>query len=669
MKLFEKKGNAIIRNDADALIKVEAWGPDCIRVRTTVLSDFRDDLPGAILPPKKSKVTILIAEREATLTNGRISAKIHPNGEIQFTRTNDGKDLLREVTDTSNRMTRHIRPYEGDLYHIESHFAAKEGERFYGLGQYYHGFLDQKGAVLDLRQQNTKVTIPFTVSSEGYGLLWNNPALGRVELGINKTRWVADAAYQADYCVMTGVDYAGIMQKYADVTGYPPMLPDFASGFWQCKMRYENQEELMKAAREYKRRKLPLSVIVVDFMHWTRQGDWKWDKKYWPNPAGMIRELKAMGVELMVSVWPTVNYLSENFWEMFGRRMLVRTKQGAAILNTFPDTPATHDMNVIYQSPALLHFYDPTNPEARKFIWSKLKKNYYDIGCRVFWLDACEPDIYPDHQENLRFWAGDAKTLLNRYPLYHQQAVYDGLREAGEKDIITLCRSGWAGSQRYGAAIWSGDIQSTWEDLERSVVAGQNMAMSGIPWWTTDIGGFYGGKIEDKGFRELLVRWFQYGAFCPLFRNHGFREPWRSDIFSGTHNEVWSFGEKVYDLIVPWLRLREKLRPYVMKQMKAAHEKGLPPMRPLFFDFPDDPEACDAQDQFLFGPDILVAPVTKAKQTKRKVYLPKGTDWICAWSGKKYQGGKTLIVPAPLERIPVFIKGKASVYKVFQKTK
>ncbi len=666
MKLFTQIGHALQRNDTDILIRIEPWGRDVIRVRTSLGPDIRDDLPDALVPARKAAPKIKISGSEAEMANGNLRARFRADGEIEFTRVSDGKLLLHEKRDWDNRMLRHLRPLDGGLCHVETLFAARDGEKFYGLGQYYHGLLNQKGAVLDMRQQNTKVSIPFMVSSEGYGFLWNNPALGRVELGANRTRWVADVAWQSDYLVMTGDDYAGIMARYADVTGHPPEFPRFASGFWQCKMRYENQEELMTAAREYKRRKLPLSVIVVDFMHWTRQGDWKWDKKYWPDPGGMIRELKSMGVELMVSVWPTVNQLSENFWEMFGARMLLKAKQGTAILNTFPDTPAVHDMNVIYQSPALLSFYDPSNPEARKFIWDKLKKNYYDIGCRVFWLDACEPDIYPDHQENLRFFAGDAKTLLNRYPLYHQQAVYEGLQNAGEKEIITLCRSGWAGSQRYGAAIWSGDIHSTWQDLSRSIKAGLNMAMSGIPWWTTDIGGFYGGKIEDEGFRELLVRWFQYGAFCPIFRHHGFREPARADIFSGTHNEVWSFGEKAYELIVPWLHLRERLRPYVMRQMRLAHKQGLPPMRPVFFDFPDDPAAYDAEDQFLLGADLLIVPVTEAKQTKRKVYLPKGADWTCAWSGQKYPGGKTVTVPAPIERIPVFVRDGAAVIQVFQ---
>lgn len=659
MPLFQQQGNALIRRDADVIIRIEPWGPDAIRVRATPTREVREDLPGALVPAADALVTIDITDSAATLTNGLLTAHLNAGSELIFTRTSDGKELVKEVRAPGFSPSRLFRPADGDLFQMEAHFAARDGERFYGLGQNHHGKLDQKGTVIDLRQQNTRVSIPFLVSSEGYGFLWNNPGLGRVELGTNKTRWVADAAYQSDYVVMAGDDYGDIMRRYADCTGYPPMLPEFASGFWQCKMRYANQQELLEVAREYHRRGLPVSVFVVDFMHWTYQGDWKWDLADWPDPAGMIAELKSMGMELMASVWPSVNRLSENWAAMFTQQLLIRTKEGLAILNTFPDAPAFKDLNTMHMQPSLMYFYDSTHPEARQFLWEKLKANYYDIGCRVFWLDACEPDVYPDHQENLRYWAGDGRAVTNIYPLCHQQAVYEGLRDAGETDIITLCRSAWAGSQRYGAAVWSGDIVSNWEDFSHSVQAGLNMAMSGIPWWTTDIGGFYGGDIHSEDFRELIVRWFQYGAFCPLFRLHGYREPQRTDIFSGTDNEVWSFGDDAYEVITGWMRLREALRPYVMEQMRVAHESGTPPMRPVFFDFSDDPQAQGVEDQFLFGPDLLIAPITRAGQTQRDVYLPAGVDWRNAWTGTILTGGQTVRVDAPLEMIPVFVRDGA----------
>ncbi len=659
--LFCQTGDALVRRDSDVVIRIEPWGSDCLRVRATPLREVREDVPGALLPARTAAVEVRIDEATATITNGLLAAHITAAGEIVFTRTSDGLEWLKEVRAPGFTPTRLFRPLEGDVFAFESHFAAQAGERFYGLGQHLHGLLDQKGAVIDLRQHNSHVSIPFLVSSRGYGFLWNNPALGRVELGANRTRWVADAACQTDYVVISGAGYGDILRRYADCTGYPPMLPAFAAGFWQCKMRYANQDELMRVAREHKQRGLPLSVIVVDFMHWTHLGDWQWDAADWPDPAAMIAELKTLGVELMVSVWPSVSRLSENWAALYTQQLLIRTKQGQAILNTFPDAPAFKDLKTMHGKPALMYFYDATHPEARQFLWERLKRSYYDIGCRVFWLDACEPDIYPDHQENLRYALGDGRVVGNLYPLCHQQGIFEGLRAAGERDVITLCRSAWAGSQRYGAAVWSGDIGSTWDDLARSVPAGLNMAMSGIPWWTTDIGGFYNGNIHDPDFRELIVRWFQYAAFCPLFRLHGFREPQRTDVFSGTDNEVWSFGGEAYAIIAGWLRLREALRPYVMTQMRAAHETGTPPMRPLFFDFSADPRACAVEDQFLFGPDLLVAPITRRGQREREVYLPEGTHWRDAWTGVAHAGGQNVRVAAPLERIPVMVRAGALV--------
>jgi alpha-D-xyloside xylohydrolase len=241
------------------------------------------------------------------------------------------------------------------------------------------------------------------------------------------------------------------------------------------------------------------------------------------------------------------------------------------------------------------------------------------------------------------------------------QAFYEGLKSTGEDEIVTLCRSAWAGSQKYGAAVWSGDIASTFEELQAQVRAGMNIGISGIPWWTTDIGGFHGGDPESAYFRELIVRWFQFGTFCPLFRLHGFRLP--SDLnrywISGGPNEVWSFGDEAYEIISDLLHLRERLRPYIMAQMTAAHKKGTPPMRPLFYDFPDDAAAWEIEDQFMFGTDILVAPVLFEGATNRKVYLPTGNSWRNPWSGESFNGGQWIMATAPLHQIPLYLRGDA----------
>ena len=239
-----------------------------------------------------------------------------------------------------------------------------------------------------------------------------------------------------------------------------------------------------------------------------------------------------------------------------------------------------------------------------EYFWNQLRANYYETGIKVFWLDACEPEIRPGHVDNLRLSAGPGPEVLNRYPADHARGVYEGMHEAGETEVVNLIRSAWAGSQRWGTALWSGDIPATFESLTAQVRAGLNVALSGIPWWTTDIGGFQGGNPEDPAYRELIVRWFQYGVWCPLFRLHGDREPRvpLSQAMSGGPNEVWSYGEEVYDILSGILRLRERIKPYLLEQMAVAAAEGIPPMRPLWFEFPDDKDAWGIDDAVLLRP-------------------------------------------------------------------
>jgi alpha-D-xyloside xylohydrolase len=659
MKMLEKRDNKLIWKGERHLLEVQPWGKDVIRVRATANRDFAD-VPGALVAQRGTAGSVEIGGDGAVVRSGTLEARVTSYGRVRFYRAGANEPLVEEVNWRADApvlyaASREFKPLASDLSRAELRLAAYPGERFYGLGQHRHGLLDQKGAIIDLEQRNAEVTIPFTLSSRGYGLLWNNPATGRVELGTNLTRWVADATRQIDYVVMAGSGPAEIMERYADTTGHAPMLPDYAAGFWQCKLRYRTQEELLEVAREYKKRGLPLSVIVVDYFHWTRQGDWAWDPKCWPDPAAMIRELESMGVKLMVSVWPSVNVKGDNGKEMKSKGYLIGTNHGVDALFPFVDT--------YEERPATVHYYDTTNPEARDYVWSKVKASYWDKGVRIFWLDACEPEIYPWDFANLRFYAGTGAEVACIYPLMHEQGFYEHMKAAGQKEIVNLCRSGWAGSQRYGAALWSGDIGSTWEVFRGQVKAGLNTMLSGIPWWTTDIGGFYGGKVDDPDFRELLVRWFQWGLFCPLFRLHGVREPRTTGGAgsTGAPNEVWSYGEDVYKILKGLLETRERLRPYIMEQMKAASDKGTPPMRPLFHDYPGEPEAWGIEDEFLFGPDILVAPVVEKGARTRKVWLPVGASWVDAWSGKAVASGKRMDIDAPLDRIPVFLRAGAKV--------
>jgi alpha-D-xyloside xylohydrolase len=653
---FSEIGGGLEWRGRQQAVRLEPWGEDSIRVRVG-LNRVRDDIPGALLERPRATGEVAVRADGARLVNGLIAAEISPDGLLRFTRGDTGAELLSEEAAHFWWPGPRLFAATGNGYHrLEQRFRAYDGERIFGLGQHQTGLLDQKGAVIDLVQRNAEVTIPFLFSSRGYGLLWNSPATGRVELATTGTRWVADSARQIDYWVTTGPDPASVLHHYAEATGFAPMLPEWAAGFWQSKLRYRTQDELLAVAREHRRRGLPLSVIVADFFHWSHLGDWRFDPAEWPDPAAMVRELTEMGVRLMVSVWPSVSPLSENYDEMLERGFLIATEHGPPVHADWADKGVDAYVQV--------SFYDPTNPDARRFVWDQVREHYYSLGIRVWWLDACEPELKPGNAENLLYQAGPGSEVTNLYPRENARAFYEGMRAEGETEIVSLCRSAWAGSQRYGAALWSGDIASTFASLRTQVRAGLNVALSGIPWWTTDIGGFHGGgDPESPEFRELIVRWFQYGAFCPLFRLHGFRGP-HVDLhpgMTGLPNEVWSFGDEAYRAIRAVLFMRERLRPYVMDQMRAAHECGRPPMRPLFFDFPADENAWAVDDQFLLGPDLLVAPVLEHGARQREVYLPEGTDWTDAWTDRPCEGGRTRCVEAPLDRVPLFVREGAKL--------
>jgi alpha-D-xyloside xylohydrolase len=629
----------IERSTPREVLRVEPWGPHAVRVRSAP-ETISGDLPGALdLPVRPSEVTVT-GER---LINGRITVEVDAQARLRFLHTASGRELLADKP-----------PYQwhdGPRWHhehgLEQHFRAYDGERIYGLGQNQHGRLDQKGLVLDLVQRNTTASIPFLVSSRGYGVLWNNPAVGRVELAVDATRWVAEHPGQIDYWITAGDTPAEILSSYADATGHPPLLPEWASGFWQSKLRYRTQEELLEVAREYARRGLPLSAIVADYFHWAHMGDWHFDPEFWPDPRAMLKELDDLGTKLVVSVWPTVEPGSANHRPMAEAGLLVKD-----LSQPWPAKGREEFERNDY--------YDATHPDARRYLWERLREHY---GNAAFWLDACEPDVQPGAAAGATFEAGPGRQVANMYAHFHARGIHDGLTEMGETRPLSLVRCAWAGTQRYGVALWSGDIRPTFDALATQIRAGLNAAMSGIPWWNTDIGGFAGGDPEDPAYREIMIRWFQFGTFSPIMRLHGVREP--SGPFqaasSGAANEVWSYGEQAYHIMRDHLALRERLRPYLHELSRAAHESGAPVMRPLFFDFPEDERAWTVDEQYLLGPDLLVAPVTAAGVTERPVYLPSGSRWRDRATGELIEGGVSVTAASPIERIPVFVREGSSV--------
>ena len=574
---------------------------------------------------------------------GNLEVVISPSGGLAFRRVSDGRALLAEQAPVLDA----ARSYRsgGAAHRVTATFAAQEGERLYGLGQHLHGRLDQKGCVIPLEQRNTQIAVPVLLSSLGYGFIWNLPSVGRVELGLNATRWVADHAPRIDYVVFTADTPAGLLARLAELTGLPRSLPDWAAGFWQSKLRYQSQAEVLGIAREFHRRGLPLDVLVIDYFHWTKMGEWCFDPVAWPDPAAMVAELRELGVEPMVSVWPTVNPQAETFPALRDGGLLVATDTGSTAVSSMFDTTAACAVP--------LALYDATHAEARDFVWQRVRDHYHAHGIRAFWLDACEPELAPFRHDRLRYAAGRGDAVGCAYPRFHQQTFHDGLLAAGEDEIVLLSRSAWCGSQRFGAVVWSGDVPSTFASLAAQIPAGLNMALSGIPWWNTDIGGFHGGDPDDPLFRELIVRWFQYAVFTPVCRLHGVRAP--ADMKSGGPNEPWSFGPEVEERLIRQLRLRRALRPYILQQWRITSKTGLPCMRPLFVDFPDDARAWEIADQFLFGDRLLVAPITGAGVTAREVYLPiSSRPWLDVRDGAPHPGGNVVRVAVDLDSIPVF---------------
>ena len=664
MSLFQKQENRLVYHYDAETLWIEPWGENSFRVRACKQAKMPEE-NWALLPVEEVPCQISIEEDGAKICNGKIYAQISHHGKITFYHQ-DGRVLLEEYARNrrdifSNKCSaleveaREFKPILGGDYHLTVRFeSGSRNEKIYGMGQYQQPLLNLKGADLELAHRNSQASVPFALSSLGYGFLWNNPGVGRCVFGANLTTWEAVSTKGMDYWITAGDTPAEIEEAYANATGKVPMMPEYAMGFWQCKLRYQTQEELLQVAREYKRRGLPISVIVIDFFHWPKQGEWKFDTTYWPDPDGMVRELKEMGIELMVSIWPTVDKTGENYQEMLEKGYLIRCDRGVRVGLDFEG--------------ATIH-YDATNPQAREYVWQKVKKNYFDKGIKIFWLDEAEPEYTVYDFDNYRYYLGPNVQIGNLYPVCYAQTFYEGQQQAGQKNIINLLRCAWAGSQKYGALVWSGDIHSSFESLRNQLAAGLNMGIAGIPWWTTDIGGFHGGDPKNPEFRELLVRWFQYGTFCPVMRLHGDREPRQPQVGttggatcrSGADNEVWSFGEKAYEICKTYLEMREKLKPYITEQMQAAHEKGTPVMRPLFYDFPKDTACWECEDEYLFGPDILVAPVLYAKVSERQVYLPAGETWVEYWSGKQFDGGQTITVPTPIEQIPLFLRnGKAA---------
>ena len=589
------------------------------------------------------------------------------NDALQVTRP-DGKVLLRMRSWLMMPESPEVAQFDTSGpkgYRVMATFDSHADEHYYGLGQQQKGWMDLRDHEIRCWHDYSAiggedVCVPFMVSTRGYGLVWDNPSKTTVDLGFNgQNVWSSEVGERVSYFVIAGETSDEIYQGYRLLTGVTHMLPRAVYGYIQSKAIYPTQQQVLDVAKRYRERKLPLDVIVVDFLNMTAQGELDLDPKRWPDPAAMNQQLHAMDIRSLLSVWP---HFAEGtkFYDMLLRKgWLIETKDGK------PDIGG-YQQNI---GPNI----DTTNADAAKWFWEQVRDRYVKpYGFDYIWLDETEPDVDPARD---MFSIGSGLRFYNVYPLFHTSSVYEGFRRdfGDSRRVMILARAAYLGAQRNGTVFWSSDIVSTWDMLKRSIPAGLNFTATGLPYWDTDIAGFFSPAIPANyhpphkplidgsdvranignysDYPELFVRWFQWGSFQPVMRAHGER----------MHNEVWAYGKQAEPILAKYLKLRYQLLPYTYSVAYRSYQTGAPYVRALFMDFPNDPNALNIPDEYMYGPAFLVAPVTEQGETERRVYLPAGCDWYNYWTNERVHGGQTITVQAPIDTLPLFVKAGSIV--------
>ncbi len=632
VKTFQKQPRGIQLTQQTGVLRLEVCTPSIIHVTYS---------PGAVIPRRPDYVvthttwpaaifTVQDTAQDVTLATSEVKVTVGlKDGSLTYFSA-DGAKLMQDAarTLTPTRVNGEQTYRAEDFVSI---YGSREG--FYGLGQHQAGVWNYRGESVDLSQENTNIAVPLLVSSNGYGLFWNNTSRTRFNNRFVHSLYISSEVADAiDYYFIFGPGFDRIIAGYRSLTGQAPLFGKWAYGFWQCKNRYKTQQEILAVAHRYRELKIPVDNIVQDWFWWKLMGGFEFNSNY-PDPKGMIDDLHRNHFHLMISVWPFF-YPGSVIYRQYDQR-------GWFVARTL----------VAGFHPAGMALYDATSPEIRANYWGLINKTLFSIGADAWWLDTDEPET-EGREENIllshKLSIGSGARYANIYPLMHAGGVYDGQRHTSrQKRVFILSRSAFAGSQRYAVTAWSGDVLSDFESYKRQIPAGLNFSLSGIPYWTTDIGGFFIGNPRDPAYRELFVRWFQYGAFCPIFRVHGTR--------TTNENELWSYGPQAQKILVAFDRLRYRLMPYIYSMAWMTTHEAYTPMRPLVMDFRTDTVAQNVGDQFMYGPAILVNPVTEPGAVTRRVYLPH-SGWYDFWSGNSVAGGKSVEAAAPLARIPLYVR-------------
>ena len=652
---FEKSPDGLVAKQKDGVLRLVVNTPEILHVTYAPADAALPERPadGVIVKNDWPAVAFEVSSDDKTITLATAKLKAvldRATGALQYfdrsgkavsgtVATGPGESATAPqgqlLTTDSYRTLTPVEVNGEKAFHAEAFFAIYGShEGFYGLGQHQAGVWNYRGETVDLSQENTNIAIPLLVSTNGYGIFWNNPSASRVNNRfIHMLYLSASVADKLDYYFLYGPEPDQIVAHYRELTGDAPLFGRWAYGFWQCKNKYQSQQELEGIAGKYRALHIPVDNIVQDWFWWVTMGEMKWNPNY-PDPQALIDKLHREHFHLMVSIWPyfrpgspVYDEFDKNGW------FIAKTKQ-------------------VSFHPLGQALYDPTNPAASKKYWENANAALFQKGVDAWWLDTDEPET-EGREANLlttnQLHIGSGARYANVYPNFHTATVADGQRAASDqKRVFILSRSAYAGSQRNGVTAWSGDVLSDWVTFQRQIPAGLNYAISGMPYWTTDIGGFIsGGNLADPNFRELFVRWFQFGAFSPIFRVHGTRTP--------DENELWSYGPEAQKILVDYDTLRYRLLPYIYSEAWQVTSNHATLMRPLVMDWRNDVEAQNTGDEYLFGPAILVSPVTQKGATSRGVYLPKAL-WYDFWTGQKQQGGKRIVADAPLAKLPLFVR-------------
>jgi alpha-D-xyloside xylohydrolase len=573
-------------------------------------------------------------------------------GDVLF----NGTDFRPFIAEKSVSSIFTPKNYEsGKTYEVQQTFLLDKQEAVYGLGQHQQGHMNQRGQEIHLRQVNMEIAIPIIHSVRGYAVFWDNYSPTIYKDSCDGLSFTSTAGNCIDYYFMYGGNADGTIAQIRELTGQAPMFPLWTYGFWQSRERYTSQNELLSVVKKYRDLNVPLDGIVQDWQYWsTDNTHWnavEFGNPAFPDPKKMIEDVHRMNAHIAISVWPSFGPNTNIHKDLKKKNLLFG-------FETFP-----HDNGV--------KVYNAFNPEAREIYWDYMNKNIFSLGMDGWWLDATEPeDNIGEEALNESAYPGPYRDVANAYPLLSVGGVYDHQREVTSgKRVYILTRSAFAGQQRYGAGSWSGDIDSRWDVLRRQIPAGLNFSLSGIPYWNTDIGGFWADRaypegIRDKAYHELYVRWMQFATFTPMMRSHG----------TNTPREIFWFGKKgdrAFDIQEKYINMRYSLLPYMYSIGHDITANAGSMMRALSMDFACDAKVHDIGNQFMFGKSILVAPVTDSMYVNRingntvedfstiksqKVYLPKGADWYDFWTGEKINGGQEISKATPIDIIPLYIK-------------